>query len=245
MPVICLFMVLLIAVGPVAAQQRVDIQPYVELSAREDLERFTNDLSSLHAQFTQRIISTDGYVEDESVGEVWLKKHLDGQDDASPSGHFRWAYYGEFPELIVADGERVWIYDEALAQVTVRLQSQAAADNPLALLTDVSLMDEQFVVRELGDIDGMRLLELRSRNEESQFERVLLGLTNGSLDMLAMEDAFGLRTEVRFSDVTRNLQLADELFRFTPPEGADVIGNVPDDSTPLGVTSGDHGLLMQ
>ena len=186
-----------------------------EGAGRAQLERFANGMSSLQADFEQRVIRSDGVVEDESAGQVWLQQ----------PNRFRWAYGGDFPELVVADGEQIWMYDEVLEQVTVKPQSQFAADSPLTLLTDIGQLDQQFEVREAGDMDGMRLLELRAHNPESQFERVLLGLTDNELKMMALEDAFGIRTEIHFSAVLRNLPLESGLFHFVPPANADVIGD--------------------
>jgi outer membrane lipoprotein carrier protein len=181
---------------------------------RDELNRFAQDLQSMHARFEQRVLSSDGGVENESSGEVWLR---------SPH-FFRWAYGGEFPEQVIADGERIWIYDEVLEQVTVKSQEEFNNDSPLIILTDIQRLDELFEVREAGDIDGMLLLELRSNDAESEFDRMLVGLSNGELRMLAMEDAFGMRTEIRFIELQKNPSLEAELFQFTPPAGVDVIG---------------------
>ena len=62
---------------------------------------------------------------------------------------------------------------------------------------------------------------------ETQFERFLLGMNEGAPTMIIMEDAFGLRTEIRFSDLERNIQVDRALFEFTPPQGVDVIGALP------------------
>jgi len=70
----------------------------------------------------------------------------------------------------------------------------------------------------------MLLLELRPRQAETEFERILLGLQSDELRKMTMEDAFGLRTEIRFSGLQRNTTLESDLFSFTPPEGVDVIG---------------------
>ena len=183
--------------------------------ARAQLERFSSGLDTLHARFEQQVIGSDGVVQDASSGQVWLSR----------PGLFRWEYGGDFPELVVADGERIWIYDEMLEQVTVKDQSQAAVNSPLTLLTDLGQLDEQFEVREAGDMAGMQLLELRSRSLETEFERILLGLREDLLQLMVMEDAFGLRTELTFSGIERNPELEDGLFRFTPPDGADVIGD--------------------
>jgi outer membrane lipoprotein carrier protein len=190
-----------------------------EKSARDQLFSFSEDLSSLQARFKQTVIGTDGNIEDSSNGQVWM----------SQPDFFRWQYGGEYPELVVADGEQIWIYDEILEQVTVKPQSDFAADSPLSLLTDINRIDEQFEVREAGEMDGMHLLELRSLSQESEFDRVLLGLRDNELVMMTMEDAFGLRTEIRFSDLQINQNLEPELFSFVPPAGVDVIGALQTD----------------
>lgn len=186
--------------------------------ARTQLEQFSQDLQTLQASFDQLVIGVDGALKDESAGRLWLSRPQ----------LFRWEYGGEFPEVLVADGDHVWIYDEMLEQVTVKDQSRLSSDSPLTLLTDLSHLDEQFEVRELGDDNGMYLLELKARNQEAEFERVLLGLRDHSLLLMAMEDAFGLRTEIRFRDIERNLVLDASLFRFDPPPGTDVLGDLPD-----------------
>ncbi len=182
--------------------------------AREQLAHFAHGLQSFSAHFEQRVLATDGQVQDQSAGQVWL----------SEPDFIRWEYGGDFPELVVADGERIWIYDKVLEQVTVKPQSDYAADSPLSLLTDIDKLDQQFEVREAGDMGGMLLLELRPVNKESEFDRVLLGLQHDELQLMTMEDAFGMRTEVHFSEPQRNPVLDPKLFSFTPPEGVDVIG---------------------
>jgi len=202
---------LLIVSGNLLAQQ----------PAREQLERFAHGLETYSAKFEQRVLGSDGRVEDQSAGRVWLSQP-----------HFiRWEYGGEFPELVVADGQRVWIYDEALEQVTVKPQSDYVADSPLSLLTDITKLDEQFEVREAGDMDGMSLLELRSKNAEAEFERILLGLQDDDLKLMTMEDAFGLRTEIRFTEPQRNRELDRTKFTFVPPDGVDVVGDLESESS--------------
>ena len=182
--------------------------------ARAGLEEFSNGLESLQAAFTQTIVAPDGSIESEASGEIWLQR----------PGLFRWSYGGDFPELIVADGESLWLYDPTLEQVTVKPQSGLAENSPLMLLTDLGSMDEQFSVTEVGDYEGMNLLELVSVNPESEFDRVLLGFAGNQLALMSLEDAFGLRTQIRFSDINRNPDLDPALFSFNPPENTDIVG---------------------
>ena len=182
--------------------------------ARTELERFSADLQNLQVEFTQMVKSQDGRVQDRTGGNAWLQ---------SPD-KLRWVYSGDYPEVIVADGSNVWIHDEALEQVTIKPQSNNVADTPLLILTDISQLDEQFLVTELGDFEGLLLLELRSREAETEFERILMGLDVEGIRLMVMEDAFGQRTEIRFSSVQKNTDIDPQLFVFKPPEGADVVG---------------------
>jgi len=182
--------------------------------ARSELEAFSNGLETLQIDFTQVVKSQDGSIQDKTYGNAWLK---------SPD-QLRWVYAGDFPEVIVADGNDVWIYDEALEQVTVKPQSNQVADTPLLILTDISQLDQQFLVAELGDYEDMHLLELKSRDPESQFERILIGMNSSGIRMMIMEDAFGQRTEIHFSNIIRNEDPGLEVFTFTPPDGTDVVG---------------------
>ena len=186
-------------------------------SARHQLDTFAEGLDSLQARFRQVVISSDGRMQDSSEGKVWLSR----------PDLFRWEYGGDFPELVVADGKSIWIYDEALEQVTVKDQASARGSSPLALLTDPDRLDEKFEIREAGETEALQLLELRARDMETEFERLLAGLNDNVLELLIMEDAFGLRTEIRFSEIQRNPDIDPVLFRFEPPAGSDVIGDLP------------------
>jgi outer membrane lipoprotein carrier protein len=183
--------------------------------ARGALEAFADGLETFQASIIQTVRSQDGRLQDRTSGRIWLQV----------PDKLRWVYEGEFPETIVADGENIWIHDVTLEQVTVKPQSDQAADSPLLVLADISMLDGQFSVTELGDFEGMALLELRSLDGESEFERILLGFSEEGVRLMAMEDAFGQRTEVQFSDASRNEPLDPGLFTFTPPAGVDVVGD--------------------
>jgi len=184
---------------------------------RDALTRFSANLNALQASFDQVVLNQEGVVETQGKGRVWLLR----------PNQFRWSYEGDFPEVIVADGRSVWMHDVVMEQVTVKPQSGMAQDSPLSVLMDISSLDQQFTVRELGKHDGLDLLELVSLSSESEFERVMLGLKEDLIALMVMEDAFGLRTELRFDEVLRNPDLSEEMFQFSPPEGTDVVGEIP------------------
>lgn len=220
-------MVALLA-GPVVAATG-DETGQEPAAGRAALEAFVDGLERFHATFEQVVLNSDGEIQDANKGEMWLSR---------PS-LFRWEYGGDFPEIIVADGERVWIWDVSLEQITVKNQASLANDSPLTLLTDLSRLDEQFEVRDLGVSEGLAIVELRSVLEGAEFDRVLLGIRGQALELMAMEDAFGLRTEIRIQSSERNPDLEAGLFSFDIPEGVDVVGDMAHNGGPI-YDSGDE-----
>lgn len=182
--------------------------------ARTRLEGFAKGLDALSGEFTQTTSDANGNVQEESQGRLAL---------AAPR-QFRWQYQDPFPQLIVADGNDVWIYDEDLEQVTVRNQSAEESQSPLTVLVDLSQLDRDYVVQNLKDRDGLAWLGLTARADEPPFKRVEIGFDDQGPARMLLEDLLGNRTEWTFAHWQRNPKLAADTFKFTPPAGVDVIG---------------------
>ncbi|MBV8031379.1 MAG: outer membrane lipoprotein chaperone LolA [Betaproteobacteria bacterium] len=139
-------------------------------------------------------------------------------------GHFRWEYLKPVDQLIVGDGQRVWIYDRDLNQVTVRRVTSALGSTPAALLAGASDVEKAFDLSEAGERDGLEWLEARPKEKEAGFERVKLGFGVAGIQAMELTDHFGQTTTLRFSNLERNPKVDPAQFRFEPPKGADVLG---------------------
>src|SRR5699024_7632650 len=142
-----------------------------------------------------------------------------GQVALSAPRLFRWEYQEPYPQLIIADGSRVWVYDPDLEQVTVRPQGEEEQNSPLAALVDPSILERDFVVEEAGSSDGLEWLEIAPRQAgDAGFQNARLGFDGGVLVTMEVLDALGQRTEIGFSDWRRNPGFDPDTFEFTPPE---------------------------
>jgi outer membrane lipoprotein carrier protein len=121
----------------------------------------------------------------------------------------------------------VWLYDPELEQVTVRVQSTEEAHSPLTVITDLKQLDRDFKVTEQGERDGLLWLRLVSTASDPQFDYADLGFDAHGLARMSFRDQLGAITDIRFSDWQRNAALPPGTFQFTPPAGADVIGDLP------------------
>lgn len=190
------------------------VQPLWALNGPQQLEAFLKDLTTLQADFEQTLQQDDqAYT---SNGVFYLKR----------PGLLRWEYTTPSEQLIVADGDRIWLYDIELEQVSHRSQQAALVGTPAQLLSDQAPIGEHFQVNDLGEADGLSWVELLPREKESQFSSLRLALIENNLQRMEMIDNFGQTTRFVFDNLQRNLTLDATLFTFKPPPLIDLIGDL-------------------
>lgn len=182
---------------------------------REKLQVFTAGLKGLEGQFSQQVFDNKGKRKESSSGRVAL----------SAPRLFRWEYLKPYPQLIVADGKKVWVYDPDLKQASVRPQGAEEQNSPLAALIDPQRLDQDFNVKDGGAKDGLDWLELTPKQgDDAGFQNARLGFDKAGLVRMQILDALGQRTDISFTGWKRNPAFSAKTFRFTPPKGADVVG---------------------
>lgn len=180
--------------------------------AKTDFQSKFHAIHTMQANFDQVI-----YAKARAMSKTSGKMAL-----ARPS-RFRWETLKPIAQLVVADGSRLWVYDEDLEQVTVRSQSQALQSSAGLFLSDNDThLLESFDVS-VKKIENFTYFNLRSKSTRSDFKRVVFQFENELLRGMELFDALGQRTVVIFQKITINQPLLSKTFKFTPPKGVDVI----------------------
>lgn len=181
----------------------------------ERLRQFVRDTQTARTPFTQTVTDKNGRV----------VQTVSGQFDLARPGRFRWSVEKPYKQLLVGDGVKVWVFDPDLNQVVVRTIGDALGASPAALLAGKADVESAFGWKDQPMADGLDWLSATPLAKESTFSEIRLGFDPKGLVALELFDAFGQKSVVRFTAFERNPKLAPELFRFTPPPGADVIGD--------------------
>jgi outer membrane lipoprotein carrier protein len=185
-------------------------------SSAISLERFQSYVRTTQAgrgDFEQKVYDKSGKLVQDSRGSFAFLR----------PGRFRWTYVKP-QQIIVGDGDRVWIYDADLNQVTVRKVARVLGSTPAALLAGASDIENAFDLKEVGAKDGLEWLQATPREKEAGFLSIRLGMATGGVEAMELVDHFGQTTVLRFSNIQRNPQIDPSTFRFSPPKGADVLG---------------------
>jgi outer membrane lipoprotein carrier protein len=179
------------------------------------VQDFFNELHTLQADFDQQVVDSNDNIQQSSQGHMWIKR----------PGRFRWDYKTPYRQQIVADGERLWSYDEDLEQVTVQRVSQVLTSTPAMLLSGDQPLEDVFVIEAPASGNAARQVLLTPISADSNITAITLQFDGNSLVSIRALDSFGNTTTFSFTNLERNQALDPDIFRFEPPANADVVGD--------------------
>jgi outer membrane lipoprotein carrier protein len=180
--------------------------------ALDALQAFVRDVRTGRAEFRQTVTSPDGK----------RVKTSSGTFEFARPNRFRFAYTKPFEQVIVADGEKVWIYDRDLNQASSRKLAQAIGATPAALLAGGSL-ERDFELKAGADRNGLSWVDAKPRARDGALQLVRVGFRGSVLAAVEIIDSFGQTSLLQFDKFVSNPPLAEEIFRFVVPAGADLL----------------------
>ncbi|MDQ6618984.1 MAG: outer membrane lipoprotein chaperone LolA [Pseudomonadota bacterium] len=183
-------------------------------SGLDQLRAFLDGTRSARTSFTQTVTVRSGRAPQQSSGSFAFAR----------PGKFRWSYDKPFQQVIVGDGDKLWIYDKDLNQVIVKKLGQALGSSPAALLAGDNSLERNFSLTGGISSDGLEWVNAKPKNQESGFQEVRIGFSDNLPRRMELVDNFGQVTQLDFAAFERNAAVDPAQFRFTPPRGADIVG---------------------
>lgn len=138
-------------------------------------------------------------------------------------GKMRWQTEPPYEQLVVSDGQTLWIYDMDLEQVSIRELEQRLQDTPALLLSgDTSEISANYNVSETvaGSTDRYQLIP---KDNSQLFDYLEFDYEDDVLSVMRIFDATGQITEIRFTESQVNRGVDSAAFTFDVPDGIDVI----------------------
>lgn len=189
--------------------------PSISSEALRRLDQFLTEVDSFEGQFKQTVIDEDGEVVQDSEGDVALHK----------PGRFRWQYTKPYPQLILADGEYLWIYDEDLLQATAKPIKEALGNAPIMLLTNIRPLNLDFEIKEVATREGLDWVELMPIVKDTEFNLINIGLSDQGIKIMELYDQFSQKTIIEFLNLKTNVNFPQAYFKFNASNGVDIVGH--------------------
>jgi len=185
---------------------------------------FLRGTQSGRARFTQTVTAPP------REGQASRPRTSSGTFEFARPQRFRFHYTQPFEQVLVADGQTLWLHDLDLNQVTARKLSQVLQGTPAAVIAsaaDLRALQADFQLSALPAEGGLQWVQATPRAQGGQLQTLRVGLRAGprgaELVALDMLDSLGQRSVMNFSQFEPNVAIAASTFQFKPPAGADVI----------------------
>lgn len=183
----------------------------------DQFKNFVASTKSAKGEFTQLILKLPN-------GAVVRARPVTGYFVFARPGKFIWHYQVPYEQLLQADGEKLYIYDKDLNQVTVKKLGEALSASPAAILFGSNEVEKNFNLKEMGRREGLDWLELTPKAADSTFAKIEIGLKQGMPQEMILRDAFGQITQLQLQKIEKNPKLGEDSFKFAMPKGVDVFG---------------------
>jgi outer membrane lipoprotein carrier protein len=188
---------------------------FAQASALDQFRAFVAGTKSAKGEFSQRQVKT-------MDGATKVSNSASGTFSFQRPGKFVWLYQKPYEQLLQADGEKLYIYDKDLNQVTVKKLGNAIGSSPAAILFGSNDLEKNFTLKDAGSKDGLEWLEATPKAKDTSFERVGIGLKDGVPHAMELRDSFGQVSLLTFNRFEKNPAMPTDQFKFTVPKGADV-----------------------
>ena len=193
----------------------VFISGYVSASGVDQFNAFVSSTHAAKGDFIQRQMKLVN-------GEVKLSDQSSGTFMFARPGKFIWLYQKPYEQLLQADGEKLYMYDKDLNQVTTKALGTALSSSPAAILFGSNDLAKNFAINDVGPKDGMDWFQATPKDKDSTFTLISIGMQNGVPREMDLRDNFGKTTIILLQNMERNPALKPDQFKFTVPAGADV-----------------------
>lgn len=181
----------------------------------DELSALLSPVRTMEANFAQTVNDNRGKVLQRTSGKMAVAR----------PGKFRWEVKKPSPQLIIANGSKLWIYDPDLQQVTVRALDKATGDTPALLLTqvDVVLQKNYRVTKLPQNNSAWQWFSLKPKGSDNMFASVQMGFLNGQIRQMRLQDHLDHNTNIQFINPRLNGPLSSSTFAFKAPRNVDVI----------------------
>lgn len=202
-------------IGSILLAAALAIPALAQAAALDQFRSFVASTKTARGEFTQRLVKNDG-------GNARVSDPSTGTFEFSRPGKFIWTYKTPYEQQLQADGDKLYIFDKDLNQVTVRKLGNALGSSPAAILFGSNDLEKNFTLKDAGVRDGIEWLQATPKAKDTTFDQIGIGLRDGVPVAMELRDSFGKVSLLSFTKFEKNPALPDSQFRFTVPKGADV-----------------------
>ncbi len=172
---------------------------------KEKLAKF----EQINAEFSQLVSNAQGEILNESQGLLTISR----------PGKFRWQVTAPEEELIVSDGQTMWLYSPFVEQVTLINLQDAIAGTPFILLSGAN--DQQWQKYRVSKDNNVFTIE--AADPQMQNNRFIFEFNGtGNISRFVVIEEQGQRSEFKLTHKPISEKIGSDYFNFQIPADVEV-----------------------
>ena len=182
--------------------------------AQQTLESFVQKVKTAKGSFTQVVVDKTG---------KQMEAPSEGTFIFSRPGKFLWKYQNPYEQEMICNGKDLYLWDKDLEQVTIRAASGAIPQSPASILFGGKSITQDWIVKELGERDGLLWVQLVPKNETAGIGYVSFGFREQTPKKIEFMGSFGEKTTLDITSFEQGISVPSNTFNFQIPKGTDVV----------------------
>ncbi len=176
-------------------------------SVKEELQGQLAQLKPFSADFTQTVTSAEGDNLSTAEGLMQLQR----------PNQFRWETVSPDEQLIVSDGESIWMYNPFVEQVSIHSLKDVIANTPFMLIagTDQAAWEDYRVTKKAGVYTVITPNDPAAAVFTLQFKQ-------GEMSQFSVQEQQGQHSQFALTNHKTMNKMDPALFNFTIPEDTDI-----------------------
>lgn len=187
-------------------------------------------LDEILARIEQRYTApgfTADFIQESTLKMMQITDHASGSASFQRPGMMRWEYETPERQLIITDGQKLWIYKPDDKQVMIGKAVSLFADGSGAgFLSNITLLREKFSIESVPATDDRHIvLKLIPKSAAVDLSFVYITVDKRSYDVIQINsyNAYGDETRIKLLDIRFDSKRDDEKFRFQIPDDVEIL----------------------
>ena len=190
-----------------------------------------NDLIEVIQKQYQSIRSFSGrFIQSSHLADTEIgPKIAEGLVSYKRPGKMHWLYESPEEQLLVTNGQTIWLYDPLLENVTVQKLEKITEGTALSFLLGLGNLQTDFIHKEISknlltDQDGL-IVELEPKKSTANLSFIQLNVhpETYNLQTIALMDQQDNYRTIRLMNMKYNLEIEDNFFEFKVTNDMEVI----------------------
>ncbi len=167
------------------------------------------------------------FIQESTIKAMDITDFASGKIFVRYPGMMRWEYENPEKQVIITDGQKLWIYKPADNQVMTGSAPAFFSDGKGAsFLSDIKLIRQKFkIIRENSKDDFFYELKLQPLEKTLDVTDIRLSVTKNTFTVIRIitYNSYGDENRIEFTNHQFDVKLDESLFSFEIPPGADVV----------------------